>query len=67
MWGVANGEVLLTSWGNNFAFIVIQDLTAVECLQILVINILAMVAVRPQLKNVYQTILNAAVAFVQED
>jgi hypothetical protein len=67
MWGVANGELLVSSWGNNFALIVVQDLTAVECLQILIVNILAMVAVRPQLQYIYNVLKNTTINYVQDN
>jgi len=65
-WGVTNGTTMLQLWAFTFSFTLLQDLTAVQLLQILILYILSMVSVRPQLKYINQVLQKAAISLRQQ-
>ena len=64
--GVKNGGVTLAAWGTNFGLGALQDIMVLQMAKLYIVYVIAIISMIPQLKNVYQTLNNAALVLSQE-
>ena len=55
-WALANGGVTMASWSYQIIFVLIQDCFVNETLQVIFIHVIAIEALRPQLKRIYDVL-----------
>ena len=66
-WGVANGALLLSEWGLNFAIGAIQDILFVIIAKIAICYVIALVSIRPQLVEIKQLLKVLALSAKNRD
>lgn len=60
-WAALHSEVTMVSWFIQLVLAVLQDVFIVEVVQIYVVHVLAIEALRPQLKRIYHTLNNIVI------
>lgn len=64
-WGLENGGQTLNQWGAIYGVCLIQDIIACEFVKIFISFNLAIIAARPQLRNIRRVITDASLMLLQ--
>ena len=65
LWGIENGGQTLSQWGAIYGVCLIQDIIACEFVKIFISFNLAIIAARPQLRNIRRVITDASLMLLQ--